>query len=262
MLGARRPGITVRGRAIVALPRSWQLGPMQLWLVDLAPVTQHGGGVRAPTGSPATRSGMDDVTRADPAARVAARRAWGEALRRVAAGTLAGVPPAAVRAGRSEAGAPFVTIEGRTEGAPHVSISHSGSVLACAVDLEPVGVDIEWHGRARDVTRLAAFALTDAERAWFAAQHDPAHAFHQLWTGKEAILKLAGPRGFEGGVLDVRFDVRDGVLVPPPLAGSVAFWHPQPDVACTIASARPAARALPATLQQLSPHDLLARLAA
>ena len=97
---------------------------------------------------------------------------------------------------------------------PAFNIAHSGNYVACAVadaGESAVGVDIE---RPREGNlRVADRVFTDAERAWM--QEDRAdQRFCQLWTCKEAVVKLFGeglhmdPQGFD--VLEL---MRDGVSV-------------------------------------------------
>lgn len=79
----------------------------------------------------------------------------------------------------TEAGKPYVP------GGPEVSISHSGTLAACAVGPRAIGVDLE---RARAVSpRLVARAR--------AAGYDGETEFLLWWTAREANCKRLG-RGF------------------------------------------------------------------
>lgn len=79
-----------------------------------------------------------------------------------------------------------------------LSLSHSGTHLACAVGSEPVGVDLEMddaRGRKRDVLALAAVACTDHEMqqlASMASESARHRRFLQWWTLKEAFFKRSG----------------------------------------------------------------------
>ena len=79
------------------------------------------------------------------------------------------------------------------DGAPRLSISHSGDVAAAVVSWDHdrlVGIDVE-----RVARRDAAFArtyFTEAEQAWAAAEAAPARAHTILWAVKEAALKALG----------------------------------------------------------------------
>lgn len=83
--------------------------------------------------------------------------------------------------------------------ATHLSLSHSGAWLACAVAPQPVGIDLEVRdiqspGR-RDVLALAAMACSPGELAQLQALADgPARQRHflQIWSLKEAYFKCTG----------------------------------------------------------------------
>lgn len=82
----------------------------------------------------------------------------------------------------------------------HLSLSHSGGYLACAVGFgQPVGIDLEVKdaeraGR-RDVLALAGMACTPGELAQLQAlDSEPPRYRHflQLWSLKEAYFKCTG----------------------------------------------------------------------
>lgn len=80
----------------------------------------------------------------------------------------------------------------------HLSLSHSGAYLACAVGAQPVGIDLEvkdLRAGRRDVLALAAMACTPGELAQLQALDDgPARYRHflQIWSLKEAYFKCTG----------------------------------------------------------------------
>ena len=90
-------------------------------------------------------------------------------------------------------GAPLATRGGDDVGV-HVSISHSGGQVACAVASVPVGVDIEVAGRPRDLMRLAKSLYAPA--FWRALATDDAMSrkqrFFRRWTLDEARAKAMG----------------------------------------------------------------------
>lgn len=91
---------------------------------------------------------------------------------------------------------------------PGFSISHSGELVACALSDEgPVGLDVE---RLRPI-EPARFArvFSAAEQAWIDGDSG---RFFELWTRKEAAVKLSG----EHGIAQLR-DTR--------LEGDRAFLH-------------------------------------
>lgn len=90
-------------------------------------------------------------------------------------------------------GAPLAIRRGVDVGL-HVSISHSGEQVACAVASVSVGVDIEGQGRPRDLLRLAENLYSPAFCR--ALESDDAASrkqrFFRRWTLDEARAKAAG----------------------------------------------------------------------
>lgn len=118
--------------------------------------------------------------------------------------------------GRAASSLPLtVTAAGKPEcvGGPHVSVSHSGSLVVCAVADVPVGVDVETRP-PRDVEGVAERYFTAAEARWIAAE--PAERFPMLWVLKEAYLKALGV-GLAGGL-----DSLECRLEPPVIAAGTA----------------------------------------
>lgn len=131
--------------------------------------------------------------------------------------------------------APLVT---RLDGDPPcISLSHSGAWIACAVSVDPIGVDIEDTTRTRDLQAISAWFYSDPEHAWMLRQTDPNLAFYRLWTGKEAVFKLAHQLGGVMPLQQIQFDVQHDRLCPPPPARSVRFAVPGHALACSIACA-------------------------
>lgn len=86
----------------------------------------------------------------------------------------------------------------------HFSLSHCREAVACAVSDRPVGIDVESIGRYRE--QLAAYTMSEDERAAIAAAASPEVAFTRLWTMKEALLKCSGQ-----GIVDGLKTVLEGV---------------------------------------------------
>lgn len=75
----------------------------------------------------------------------------------------------------------------------HISISHSGAFVACAVGEKPVGVDLEvWKNRRNREGVLRRFHLK--EQSWFCGvpEEQKMEAFHDLWVVKESFVKAMG----------------------------------------------------------------------
>ncbi len=71
------------------------------------------------------------------------------------------------------------------------NISHCKRAVACVVsDTEDVGIDVECTGRY--TTALADYCMNDTEKENIANANDPDSMFTELWTRKEALLKLTG----------------------------------------------------------------------
>ena len=80
----------------------------------------------------------------------------------------------------------------------HLSFSHSGDWVACAVADVPIGIDIERMRPRGDLLGLAATVCSTAQCEELAALSGEARLrrFYQLWTLKEAWLKCRG-RGLD-----------------------------------------------------------------
>jgi 4'-phosphopantetheinyl transferase len=102
------------------------------------------------------------------------RGALGDVLARLLVGALAGVRPSGVRVVRERSGRPTVPAHDGL----HVSISHSGSWVACAAAHAPVGVDVE--------------AVRPVSPAVLGASGGGRLAVVDAWTAKEAYLKMLG----------------------------------------------------------------------
>ena len=77
----------------------------------------------------------------------------------------------------------------------HFNLSHCREAAICVVGHRPVGVDIESIRHYKE--SLARYTMNDAEIAQITHSPHPAQKFTQLWTMKEALLKLSG-EGIQG----------------------------------------------------------------
>jgi hypothetical protein len=86
-------------------------------------------------------------------------------------------------------GKPLAILADGTPG-PHISLSHTPGLVACALSpAHPVGIDVERH-RPRDFAALAAYAFGPRERAFVAA--GGMATFYKIWTLREALAKATG----------------------------------------------------------------------
>ena len=90
----------------------------------------------------------------------------------------------------------------------HISLSHSGDHLACAVAPSPVGLDLEAPRRTRNFLALADVVCCAGEKArLLAAQPAGREAlFYECWTLKEAWLKSRGEPLSPGRLAQIRTD--------------------------------------------------------
>ena len=76
----------------------------------------------------------------------------------------------------------------------HVSITHCGELVACAISGTPIGIDAE---QIRPVKPgMPERVCTPEELAWM---QDSAERFFEIWTAKEAYFKMVGT-----GITDLR----------------------------------------------------------
>ena len=77
------------------------------------------------------------------------------------------------------------------ENGVHFSVSHSGRIAAVAVDDAPVGLDVE-QLPDKDRLKIADRFYHPKERDYVAESDDRGCAFCEIWTRKEAYLKMTG----------------------------------------------------------------------
>ncbi|MBR5854268.1 MAG: 4'-phosphopantetheinyl transferase superfamily protein [Paludibacteraceae bacterium] len=78
----------------------------------------------------------------------------------------------------------------RLEHGPCFSISHCKNAIAVAISETPIGIDIEHLRTAKP--ELVARTMNEHEQLLIQQAKDPDWAFTQLWTQKEAVLKMQG----------------------------------------------------------------------
>ena len=108
---------------------------------------------------------------------------------------LAGVPDGDLTIARTEKGKPYFL----NNDSIHFSVSHSGDIFACAFSDDAIGIDIqEYKNRPDEEERCRKIA-----RRFFhpdeidALDADTVSAFYNIWTAKEAYVKLTG-QGIDG----------------------------------------------------------------
>ena len=97
--------------------------------------------------------------------------------------------PQEVRIGRTPEGKPFADVETDLS----FSVSHTGSLWICAVGQQPLGVDVEYEDRSvNNPERLARRFFSVHEQKVLQEGGFSPRMFLELWTRKEAFLKLQG----------------------------------------------------------------------
>lgn len=73
----------------------------------------------------------------------------------------------------------------------HFSLSHSGNLAVCAISDKPVGIDAE---RYREINlNVAKRCFTQSEQRYVASEQEKStQRFFEIWTKKEAYVKLLG----------------------------------------------------------------------
>ena len=79
----------------------------------------------------------------------------------------------------------------------HFNLSHCRSIVACAVDNAPVGIDVEDLGRYSEC--VARYCMNDDEMSQIGSSD---LIFTRLWTQKEAVFKLQGT-GIRDNIKDI-----------------------------------------------------------
>ena len=83
----------------------------------------------------------------------------------------------------------------------HFNLSHSGNLVLCALDREPVGADIQIVKQWRPA--LPGRVCSTAELEWLEKQPELWPAFTLLWALKEARAKESG-RGLTSSIRNIR----------------------------------------------------------
>jgi 4'-phosphopantetheinyl transferase len=132
---------------------------------------------------------------------------WGELLLRALIKEKTGLSNQQIIFGKNRKGKPILI----SDPSLHFNLSHSGKWIFCALDTEPVGVDIE---KIQDITPgLVNVSLSSQERRVFKEMlpQDRLSYFFTLWTCKESFLKAVGI-GLD--CLPEEFSVQEDQTVP------------------------------------------------
>ena len=119
------------------------------------------------------------------------RSVLGEYLARKGIAKACGMNEANIRFARTEKGKPYAL-----NADIFFSISHSKSIVVCAIDDNEIGVDAEL---VRDIElRVTKIACTESDKEYiFESDAGQVERFYDVWTAKEAYFKYLGT-GIEG----------------------------------------------------------------
>jgi len=136
-----------------------------------------------------------------------------------------GLPPSEVTFGVGPHGKPFLS--GRET--LHFNIAHTRGLGACVLSKAgPVGVDVEWLGRAVNAQELAGVHFSERETASLleSSADERQIRFYEHWTLKEAFVKALGT-GLTHPLREVVFELRGSTglqLHAPPDMASCGDW--------------------------------------
>ncbi|MFZ9919768.1 MAG: 4'-phosphopantetheinyl transferase family protein [Terrimicrobiaceae bacterium] len=95
----------------------------------------------------------------------------------------------------------------------HFNLSHSGDDIFIAFSCDPVGFDIEKRSRKADFQKLSTRYFQPGEIQLMNASSKPESlAFLELWTAKEAMLKLLGTGIASGLDKSLVFNEEEGIF--------------------------------------------------
>ncbi|QQS00636.1 MAG: 4'-phosphopantetheinyl transferase superfamily protein [Austwickia sp.] len=124
-----------------------------------------------------------------------ARHATGRVLAKVRAAECFGVDPSRLQVvsdGGATAGRPRLYLDGEPS-TLHLSIAHSGTVVAVALGEMPCGVDVEQTAALAGALELeTAFSADERGRLRMVPPAERPALAARWWTGKEAALKAVG----------------------------------------------------------------------
>ena len=110
-------------------------------------------------------------------------------------------------------GKPTLDIDDKRSGM-EFSLTHTAGLVACAVSMAPVGIDVERVSAGWDYKEVARryFTVAEAESLTVLAPELASARFVELWTLKESFLKAVGC-GLSGALDAVSFDAADASRV-------------------------------------------------
>ena len=115
----------------------------------------------------------------------------GDYLAREAVSALSGVAEDAIRIDSHSGGMPYVAVPGDLN--INVSISHSGDIAVAVASDMPVGIDVEAMVPDVKMDEIMKMLFAPSEISYVNKDAEQKTTrFYEVWTKKEAFLKLAG----------------------------------------------------------------------
>ncbi|PIE44831.1 MAG: hypothetical protein CSA45_05230 [Gammaproteobacteria bacterium] len=151
-----------------------------------------------------------------------------------------GVDEAEQHIRRTRFGKPVLTVNDTQ----HFNLSHSGSWVVCAVDDQPVGVDVERQARRRGIEFDELFTAEEMDYLKNDKQGSLWQRFYRLWTLKESYLKALGTgmyqsmQSFTVNILD-NHHARLSVAGRPQKDWYFYSFEPDGNHTCSICTRRP-----------------------
>ncbi len=113
----------------------------------------------------------------------------GDILAKAAMQKVFGIAAADMKFGVGEFGKPYLA----SHKDAHYNISHSGSIVVCAVYDKPIGIDIQkMNDMNFDSIAKRVFTKNEQEIYFSAPTEMQKEQFYRIWTAKESLIKFLG----------------------------------------------------------------------
>ncbi|WP_150273133.1 4'-phosphopantetheinyl transferase family protein [Paenibacillus tepidiphilus] len=182
------------------------------------------------------------------------RTVYGEALSRYMIAKRTGMRMRDIEIGRNPYGKPFV----QGDGDLHYNVSHSGSLVACGLDRQAIGIDVEQVQNIDMVLAEQFFHIREYSYILSREFGQRMNALYDFWTLKESYVKYLGV-GLYMPLNSFYFSI-DGPSVTLNAKDSVSPYfqrcHIREQYKLAVCTGRP----VPVRLQQLSLHEIIVHI--
>ena len=129
----------------------------------------------------------------------------GDILAKTAISKVFGIAAADMKFGVGEFGKPYLA----SHKDAHYNISHSGSIVVCAVYDKPIGIDIQkMNDMNFDSIAKRVFTKNEQEIYFSAPTEMQKEQFYRIWTAKESLIKFLGT-----GVRDLSKEIEPDCVI-------------------------------------------------